>query len=160
MESKRSFAKELVSRCSFLACVSWQDLYEEERMSSASVILRVHDGGPEDQVLDFDKPARVVVGRALDCNIALPRDYAHSDISRHHCQFEIDPPVVRVRDLGSRNGTFVNGRVLGLKASGHHNDAIAAAASELKDGDEVRVGITHIQVHLADKADCSAAYCI
>lgn len=133
-------------------------------MSSANVKLRIRDGGPEDEVLVFDGPAQIVVGRALDCDIALPADYAHSDISRHHCQFEIEPPCIRVRDLGSRNGTFINGKVLGVKLGARANDAFAAAAKELKDGDEVRVGITYIQVRVEDTARRSehaqSAYCI
>lgn len=34
----------------------------------------------------------------------------HPSISRHHCQVRIRDGIVRIRDLGSRNGTIINGR--------------------------------------------------
>src|SRR5262249_15881764 len=44
-------------------------------------------------------------------------------VSRHHCVFTVDDFTVRLRDLGSTNGTFVNGeRIQGqvvLKAGDH-----------------------------------------
>lgn len=131
-------------------------------MNSATVKLTICDGRPEDQVIAFDEPTTVSVGRALDCDIALPADYAHSNISRHHCQFEIDPPMVRVRDLGSRNGTVVNGRFLGQNSAAKDQSS-AASIRELKDGDEVRVGITYIHVEVKERAGLPAAemaYCI
>src|SRR5262249_25711349 len=86
-----------------------------------------------------------VLGRSPDCDIALPMDLLHRDISRHHCAFEIDPPTVRVRDLNSLNGTYVNGEKIGqrlnplaLCESDHER-----ATRELRDGDEVRVADSH-----------------
>jgi pSer/pThr/pTyr-binding forkhead associated (FHA) protein len=49
---------------------------------------------------------RTVVGRQTDCNPRVPA----VDVSRRHCEIAIDGDEVRVRDLGSRNGTFVNGQ--------------------------------------------------
>jgi len=43
---------------------------------------------------------RVVIGRALDCDVAIP----HAALSRHHAEVLIGPPLT-VRDLGSTNGT-------------------------------------------------------
>ena len=34
-------------------------------------------------------------------------------VSRHHFLLEVCPPQACVRDLGSRNGTYVNGRKVG-----------------------------------------------
>jgi two-component system response regulator AtoC len=51
--------------------------------------------------------ARVVVGRALDCDLVV----LHSSVSRKHIEvIGTDPP--RIRDLGSANGTRVGGRLL------------------------------------------------
>jgi hypothetical protein len=36
--------------------------------------------------------------------------------SRHHFLFEVNPPAVRLRDLGSLNGTYVNGTKHGAAA--------------------------------------------
>lgn len=46
-----------------------------------------------------------VLGRATDCDIVL----AESSISRRHAELEYATGKVRVRDLGSHNGTQVNG---------------------------------------------------
>jgi transcriptional regulator with AAA-type ATPase domain len=48
---------------------------------------------------------QMVVGRDDDCALVL----AGTEVSRHHAEFRVDGPLVAVRDLGSRNGVFVNG---------------------------------------------------
>jgi hypothetical protein len=57
------------------------------------------------------------------------------ELSRNHCIFECDgPDGIRVMDLASANGTFVNGEQLG------------ADARKLKPGDVVEVGQTVLKV--------------
>jgi pSer/pThr/pTyr-binding forkhead associated (FHA) protein len=46
------------------------------------------------------------VGREEDCHLRPASEF----ISRHHCVFLLDAYALRLRDLGSKNGTFVNGR--------------------------------------------------
>jgi pSer/pThr/pTyr-binding forkhead associated (FHA) protein len=36
-------------------------------------------------------------------------------ISRYHCLLDINSPDIRVRDLGSLNGTIVNGKKIGQR---------------------------------------------
>ena len=48
---------------------------------------------------------KFLVGREEDCHLRPNSDL----VSRHHCVFTADEFAVRVRDLGSTNGTFVNG---------------------------------------------------
>ena len=48
-----------------------------------------------------------------DGDLRLPNGPGYADVSRHHCLLHIDPPAVWVRDLGSRNGTRVNGTQIG-----------------------------------------------
>ncbi|MER7228792.1 protein kinase domain-containing protein [Streptomyces rubradiris] len=81
------------------------------------------------RTLVFRAPAALSAGRAEDCGLRVAADDRR--VSRRHCVFDIDPPAVRVRDLGSRNGTYVNGVRLAPCASRPH---------ELADGDEVRLG--------------------
>src|SRR5258708_31848228 len=67
-------------------------------------------------------------------------------ISRHHCLLEIDPPAVRIHDLGSTNGTYVNG----VKIRQNQRIAERAAHSKgirLYDGDEVSAGPVVMRVH-------------
>ena len=47
------------------------------------------------------------VGRAADCEVVLPGD---ETVSRQHARLERGADGWTVTDLGSRNGTFVNGR--------------------------------------------------
>ncbi|RIK97376.1 MAG: hypothetical protein DCC71_21740 [Proteobacteria bacterium] len=48
----------------------------------------------------------VVAGRSSDCDVVLAQD----EVSRRHARFERVDGRYEVRDLGSVNGTFVNGR--------------------------------------------------
>jgi eukaryotic-like serine/threonine-protein kinase len=45
----------------------------------------------------------------------LPDDPDHSTISRYHCLLDINPPNIRVRDFGSKNRTYVNGKKIGQR---------------------------------------------
>ena len=50
----------------------------------------------------------VVVGRREDCDLRIPL----GEVSRKHCRFVKDGDALRVEDLGSSNGTFINGQKL------------------------------------------------
>ncbi len=55
----------------------------------------------------FPLPSNVtVIGRRRNCDLRIPLD----SISRRHCQISVESGALKVRDLGSRNGTFVNGK--------------------------------------------------
>lgn len=124
-------------------------------MRNSTIVLTLCDEG---HVMDYvlDQPQTWIVGRARDCDIQLPADDVHVDVSRYHCQIEADPPLVRVRDLGSTNGTFVNGELIGAGPlpRGATPDS-ALPAWELTDGDEIRVGgaVLHVRVSAAAEAD-------
>ena len=114
---------------------------------SAKVKLIVTAGKLQGREFVFGDRTTCTVGRAGDCYLRLPDDYL--TVSRHHCVFEIDPPEVRVRDIGSRNGTFVNGVKIGQR--GERQDPEGAARMRwperrLHEGDEVRVGDTALRV--------------
>jgi hypothetical protein len=51
-------------------------------------------------------PGRNAIGREGDVDLLVP----HPSISRHHCEVWLTDDAVLVRDLGSRNGTFVEGQ--------------------------------------------------
>jgi pSer/pThr/pTyr-binding forkhead associated (FHA) protein len=110
------------------------------------ITLTVTEGVLKGEEYVFRDPAQWVLGRSPDCDIALP--VIHRYISRRHCAFEIDPPTVRVRDLNSANGTYVNGEKIGQRpnrlARGESDSD--QATRELRNGDEVRVGDTAIRI--------------
>ena len=76
-----------------------------------------------------------VVGRGEKCQLRLN----HEAISRHHCAFLVSDKAVVLKDLGSRNGTLVNGEKIERK-------------TVLKTGDEVQFGPLSFTVELVDAA--------
>jgi pSer/pThr/pTyr-binding forkhead associated (FHA) protein len=121
-------------------------------MKSAQVHITAYQGDLELNEYTFDQPVVCVVGRADDCEIKLPPGIAHADVSRHHCVLQINPPDVQIRDLGSLNGTFVNGKKIGQRSNRQPPDdanVVALAPHSLKDGDQFRVGSTCFQVEVA-----------
>jgi pSer/pThr/pTyr-binding forkhead associated (FHA) protein len=98
----------------------------------------------------FAGPARCVVGRAIECDIRVPAEAVSQDVSRRHCAIALDPPAVRVRDLGSLNGTRVNGIKISQEDSTLCAEESVDAASywvELHSGDEVQLGqLTSLRV--------------
>jgi serine/threonine-protein kinase len=118
-------------------------------MKPARIAVRVPQGHHEDREYTFEEPRHCVIGRADDCDIQLPRGSSYLDVSRHHCVLEIDPPHVQVRDLGSLNGTFVNGKKIGQRTGEEPRDKADSwdcAAHALKNGDELRLGHVILQV--------------
>src|SRR6267378_768131 len=71
------------------------------------VNLKVLAGPYKDRIFCFTQPDTFLIGRTSDSHLYLPDDRF---FSRHHCLLEISPPHCLLRDLGSTNGTFVNGR--------------------------------------------------
>ena len=111
--------------------------------SGASVSLSLVDGRGERSEFVFDERSTCLIGRGEDCSPRLPNDEHHRSVSRHHCMLDINPPDVRIRDFGSRNGTFVNGVKIGQRdpsQSAAQGRAPGRHEQDLRDGDEVRLG--------------------
>jgi serine/threonine-protein kinase len=109
----------------------------------AKVTLTVLQGQLAGQQFAFAERTACILGRADDCHPRFPMDQEHRTISRHHCRLDVNPPAVRVRDLGSRNGTFVNGEKIGQRPkeqSAEDGGALEFPECELKDGAEIRLG--------------------
>ena len=49
---------------------------------------------------------KFLIGRAEDCNLRPGSEL----ISRHHCVLLVEDGYLGVRDFGSKNGTWINGR--------------------------------------------------
>ena len=70
--------------------------------------LLILAGRVGDQTVRFElAEGKHVLGRAAECDVVLPE----SSVSRRHAELEYATGRVRVRDLGSHNGTMVNGAV-------------------------------------------------
>src|SRR5262249_12005413 len=74
------------------------------------------------------------------------------EVSRQHCVLKIDPPSLEVRDLGSRNGTFINGENIGQRRSREFPGASEEGTwHTLKEGDELRLGSLILRVEVSVK---------
>ena len=70
--------------------------------------------------LSFGVDAPLVLGRALDCNIAIVTPH----VSRQHARLELEDDQLYVDDLGSANGTVVNGKRIEGRRALHHEDEL------------------------------------
>ena len=112
------------------------------------VIVEVVEGTAKGEARTFDRHDTLLCGREPDCHIHLTGDPA---ISRHHFFLEVNPPHARLRDLGSRNGTFVNGTRHGKRELGETPEQGARhqfPEVDLKNGDQLRVGKTLLRVRI------------
>lgn len=104
--------------------------------------LRAEAGGlPSARLLVVDSPVLrqgstievggpTIIGRDAGCGIRLERD---DFASARHARIEPQPDGLRIEDLGSTNGTFVN-------------DSRITDPRRLSAGDVVRIGATELQV--------------
>src|SRR5262249_14491499 len=90
----------------------------------------------------FSVPAACVIGRNANCNLRLAQGLLTEPLSRHHCRIDVGPDGAFVRDLGSRNGTFVNGTKIGQRPRGKSvaADPEPGPRYDLADGDRLRIG--------------------
>jgi eukaryotic-like serine/threonine-protein kinase len=95
------------------------------------VTLRVLEGPYRGREFTFEQHDTFMIGRAETAHLYLPEDRF---FSRHHCLLEIAPPRCFLRDLGSTNGTYVNGQRV--------NEAF------LSSGDRIQGGQTVLQVEV------------
>src|SRR6476646_1651257 len=70
--------------------------------------ILVTNGPFAGQSIDI-RGAKLIIGREQDCHLRPDSEF----ISRHHCALLLDDYTLRIRDLGSKNGTFVNGHRIG-----------------------------------------------
>ena len=84
----------------------------------AVLVMFKADGTRRDFPVSGDS---VTLGRERGCDLRIPK----AEVSRRHCSLLLDGGV-RVRDLGSTNGTFVNG--------------VRIENTQLEAGDELTVG--------------------
>lgn len=89
-----------------------------------SVTLRITGGPHLGEEFVFERHDTIVVGRGL-APISIPED---GFLSRHHFLIEVDPPRCLLKDLGSRNGTLVNGTRIN-EVLLHDGDIISAGKS-------------------------------
>ncbi|MEG5040848.1 MULTISPECIES: protein kinase domain-containing protein [unclassified Microcoleus] len=119
---------------------------------SSEVTLTITSGNLKGREFTFDTRTTCIIGRAKDCYPKIPDDEKHRTISRYHCLLDINPPDIRVRDFGSKNGTFVNGKKIGQREA-HQTPEEAAQIQfpeyDLQKGDEFTLSDTSFRVGVA-----------
>ncbi|MGB3208875.1 MAG: protein kinase [Crinalium sp.] len=106
------------------------------------VILTITEGNLKGQEFEFFTRTTCIIGRADECQIQIPDTKEYSTISRYHCLLDINPPDIRVRDFGSRNGTYVNGDKIGQRLPNQTPEEaikVKYAEYDLKKGDEIKL---------------------
>jgi predicted component of type VI protein secretion system len=98
------------------------------------VNLVVVQGKPEGMEIPL-RQAEFLIGRERDCHLRPTSEL----ISKRHCRIKTDGVGVTVEDLGSKNGTFVNGNRI--------DEAVAVT-----DGDLIKVGPLVFAVKIAAAA--------
>ena len=92
-----------------------------------SVELHVIGGKHSGQVISLDRK-KFLIGREADCQLRPNSEL----VSRHHCAFSVDDFSVRLRDLGSTNGTLVNGDRIRKDVVLQPNDLVVVGNLEFK----------------------------
>jgi pSer/pThr/pTyr-binding forkhead associated (FHA) protein len=120
------------------------------------VILHATEGSMKGQDFVLENGTNCILGRDLDCLPCLTDPL--SLISRHHCRIKVYAPLIRIQDLGSRNGTYVNGEMIGQRSSGQTlEEALREEHTEqpLWQGDRLRLGNTVFEVELDPPPPCA-----
>jgi serine/threonine-protein kinase len=99
---------------------------------SKSLTLTVTEGPHRGLAFTFAGHDTFLVGRSPEAHFRLPE--ADPYFSRLHFLVEMNPPLCRLVDLNSRNGTQVNGR--------------RVTTADLNEGDQIRAGHTTLRVTL------------
>ncbi len=92
------------------------------------VILKVLEGAKTGTKIAVKKD-EFLIGRSQKCHLCA----GSSSVSRQHCAITRADAAVSIQDLGSRNGTLVNGKKITEKV-------------ELSSGDEIGIGTLKMQV--------------
>jgi serine/threonine-protein kinase len=97
-----------------------------------AVRVQVLDGPHAGAVVTWDRPGPYLIGRAPHAQLALLHDLV---ASLEHCRLEVNDRGCVIQDLGSRQGTLVNGS--------------AVSRSFLQSGDVIKVGLSRLSVTIS-----------
>jgi pSer/pThr/pTyr-binding forkhead associated (FHA) protein len=105
---------------------------ESQTQSSRHLALRFISGKYQGGEYPLGQQPEIIVGRSSDLDLVLVEDM----VSRRHARIQCSDQQITIEDLGSTNGTFVNG------------EKISRAA--LKEGDRVLIGTSILKVVAVD----------
>jgi serine/threonine-protein kinase len=127
---------------------------------SAKVVLKFTKGSRAGSEFVYTEKELILLGRdENDCNIV----FSEPTISRAHCFLEIVPPAVRVHDMGSLNGTFLNGTLIGKRSASMsvaegrnllHNELNVKAGDRLRLGGDCEFMVNIVIPLLCSECSC------
>jgi len=106
--------------------------------SRSSLALRFISGKYQGGEFPLEEGKEIVIGRSSDLDMVLVEEM----VSRRHARIRMGGGVISIEDLGSTNGTFVNGEKI--------------QKAQLKEGDRVLIGTSILKV-VATGADDAAS---
>jgi hypothetical protein len=107
-------------------------------MDGRSYVLRFISGKYQGGEFPISVDRQIIVGRSSDLDMVLVEDM----VSRKHAKIAMQGDQIWIEDLGSTNGTFVNGEKI--------------KRSRLKEGDRVLIGTSILKVIAGDSVRDSA----
>ena len=117
----------------------FEDIPESARFEQgSSILVRIRD---YPDAIRLDAQDEILLGRSDPKSDAIPTfdlapfDGAEQGVSRRHAVIQRSEDTLTLTDLGSTNGTFLNGQRL-----------VASQPRVVRDGDEIRIGrlVLHI----------------
>jgi serine/threonine-protein kinase len=104
------------------------------------------------RVWEFVGPRAVVIGRGALSGLKLPDTDEYRSVSGYHCVIELSRNRAYLRDLGSLNGTFLNGHLVSRREEDRlQGVAVSGFGVKLIDGDVITLaGTFSFRVGLVD----------
>jgi pSer/pThr/pTyr-binding forkhead associated (FHA) protein len=103
-------------------------------MATAHLALQA---GEREQLYTFSGEA--VIGRGAAADVSIP----DPSISRRHALARLEGKTVVLEDLGSANGTFLNGNPV-------------RSATRAEDGDRLKIGAVEVELRIDERGDPAA----
>jgi pSer/pThr/pTyr-binding forkhead associated (FHA) protein len=100
----------------------------QPRPPVASLALRFISGKYQGGEFPLTEGQEIVIGRSSELDMVLVEEM----VSRRHARIQVNPGRITIEDLGSTNGTFVNGERI--------------TQVELKEGDRILIGTSILKV--------------
>ena len=125
----------------------------------ATVTVTITKGELKSKQFNYSQKEILIVGRDNDCAVFFPE----KTVSRYHCLIDIAPPSIMVRDIGSKNGTYLNGKLIGKRPKDMPIEEARKQRSKefyVKSGDRLGLGRDcEITINVSMPQCCSNCSC-
>jgi len=109
------------------------------------LILEVTEGSLKGERFIFEEEGAYIIGRSKHCALQISNDQ-DMRISRQHLLVILGSNVARIRDLGSKNGTILNGKLIPSGELTEAPEVEGVSDRVIVVGDTILLGDTTLQV--------------